>query len=98
MAAIEKLLKALDNDECNRLIGKTNLEYSELISPAVIEWQTMLFTGLKLSSEIRTKVDESELLSLLASSMIVLGTIMQYGHALGIQRGNRERRQKRQKK
>lgn len=94
MEAIERLLEALDNDECNRLIGKTNKEYSELISPAVIAWQAMLFAGLRLDPAIEEKIYESDLTKLMGHSMIVLGSIIQYAYALGIRRGSRERRRK----
>jgi hypothetical protein len=81
-ARIQRLLAKLDKDESNRLIGDDNVEY-RVISEAAMAWQSMLFVGLKGHG-----LQEGEgTLKLLASSMVVLGTIIQWAYALGIRRG-----------
>ena len=88
-ARIERLLARLDKDEASRLIGDDNVEY-RVISEAALAWQSMLFVGLKGHG-----LQEGEgTLKLLASSMVVLGTIIQWAYALGIQRGQRRKRAK----
>jgi len=88
-AKIQKLLAKLNKDECNRLIGANSPEY-RAIAEAAMSWWAMLFVGLQGLGLPKTARAEK----LIASSMIVLGTIIQHVYALGIRRGARRRRKR----
>lgn len=78
-AKIQCALDMLDQDESDRLVGGDNAEF-RAVCEAVLAWQELLFTALGLKEDDRTR-------RLLASSMVVLGTIVQHAYALGVRRG-----------
>jgi len=78
---IQRMLSMMDQEESDRLVGRDNAEFAA-VCEAVIAWQELLFTALGLEEDERT-------LKLLASSMVVLGTIVQHAYVLGIRRGQR---------
>ena len=78
-AKIQCVLDMLDQDESDRLVGGDNAEF-RAVCEAVLAWQELLFTALGLKEDDRTR-------RLLASSMVVLGTIVQHAYALGVRRG-----------
>jgi len=85
---VQALLESLDRDECHRLIGDNNREY-RTVSEAVMAWQAMLFAGLEGRGVVLEGSDK-----LMGSSMVVLGTIVQFAYALGIRRGQRRAQRK----
>lgn len=94
-AKIRAILAKLKKEDVERLIGKRNRTHAA-IQEAVMGWQAMLFAGLKQEGILRDEQEDSAL-RLLASSMVVLGTLITWTFALGIREGMRRKTSRRRK-
>ena len=79
-ATIQKVLKKLTTEEVDRLAPDSG-EFKQ-IAEAIMAWyQLLLASGIIQKSAKATDV--------LASSLLVLGTLVKYAYALGVRRGQR---------
>jgi len=80
-ATIQKVLKKLTTEEVDRLAPDSG-EFKQ-IAEAIMAWyQLLLASGIIRKSAKATEV--------LASSLLVLGTLVKYAYALGVRRGQRQ--------
>ena len=79
---IERVLAKMETEEVDRLAPDSG-EFNQ-IAKAVMAWYTML-----MASGIVRRTSKAR--EVLASSLVVLGTLVKYTYALGRRRGRRDR-------
>jgi len=85
-AKIEKVLRKMPASEVDELVGEKNAEFSH-IAEAIMAWNVMLHAA----SIFRQEPEQRDaVLRTLASSLVVLGSLVKYAYALGIRRGKRQ--------
>ena len=84
-ARIQKVLRRLSTDEVDRIAPGDDGEF-KAIADAVMAWYQLLMASGIVDHKDKRAID------VLASSMLVLGTLVKYTYALGLRRGERQAR------
>jgi hypothetical protein len=90
-AKIQKVLRKMSADEVDRAVPDDDVEF-KAIAEAVMAWYQLL-----MASGIVDRKDE-RVIDVLASSMLILGTLVKYAYALGLRRGERRRARARKRR
>lgn len=82
---IEKVIKRLTGAEVDALVADGGRDSAEFkgIAEAVMAWYQLLMASGVVKRDERA-------VGVLASSMLVLGTLVKYAYALGVRRGRRQ--------
>ena len=84
-ATIQRVLSKLTADEVDAFAsdgGKKDTREFKQVADAAMAWYNLLFASNIFRSDEKDRVQE-----VLASSLMVLGTIVKYAYALGVRRG-----------
>lgn len=84
-AKIQRVLRKMSTDEVDRAVPDDDVEF-KAIAQAVMAWYQLLMASGIVDRKDKRAID------VLASSMLILGTLVKYTYALGLRRGKRQAR------